>query len=117
MTYNVKIAAENIKTIELLVEFQSPFSEVFGIPVPKTSRIDDLKDLIAISIGEGKKHIPIQVTFDRVDSNFQRGQSKVWQRQPPLMVTVKKKLSLRSWPIEEHMVWIYIVFTFCLLEL
>lgn len=51
MTYNVKFAAENIKTIELLVEFQSPFPEVFGI--------DDLKDLIAISIGEGKKHIPI----------------------------------------------------------
>lgn len=51
MTYNVKFAAENIKTIELLLEFQSPFPEVFGI--------DDLKDLIAISIGEGKKHIPI----------------------------------------------------------
>ena len=30
MTYNVKFAAENIKTIELLVKFQSPFSEVFG---------------------------------------------------------------------------------------
>ena len=59
MTYNVTFAAENIKTVELLVEFQSPFPEVFVIPIPKTSGIDDLEDLIAISIGEGKKHIPI----------------------------------------------------------
>ena len=125
MTYNVKFAAENIKTIELLVEFQSPFPEVFGI--------DDLKDLIAISIGEGKKHIPIlnDVYCDYIThlqllltGNFRQGGFKFSKRSvknlakvAPLMVTVKKKLSLRSWPIEEHMVWIYIVFTFCLIEL
>lgn len=89
MTYNVKFAAENIKTIELLVEFQSPFSEVFGIPVPKTSGIDDLKDLIAISIGEGKKHIPIlnDVYCDYIThlqllliGNFRRGRFKFSKR-------------------------------------
>ena len=81
MTYNVKFAAENIKTIELLVEFQSPFPEVFGI--------DDLKDLIAISIGEGKKHIPIlnDVYCDYIThlqllliGNFRRGRFKFSKR-------------------------------------